>query len=102
MDANGKNQRRPHQEVAKMTALPRGPLAVTGLPSRLIGTGNYDIYVMDADGGGNQRRLTKRSPVMTLDPAWFDPAFAVEVVPFAVAPAEKKLTMWGWLKQVAR
>ena len=27
------------------------------------------------------------------DPAWFDPTFVV-------APVGKKLTIWGWLKQV--
>jgi hypothetical protein len=48
---------------------------------------------MDTDGG-NQQRLTNNLHNDT-DPAWFDPAFAV-------APAGKKFTMWGWLKQVDR
>ena len=55
--------------------------------------GNYEIYVMDADGG-NQRNLTN-NPNDDTEPAWFDPAFAV-------SPAGKILTMWGWLKQVDR
>ena len=63
--------------------------------------GNYEIYVMNADGARQVGRRTKDGSDDT-DPAWFDPAFAVEVAPFAVAPAGKKLTMWGWLKQVGR
>ena len=53
--------------------------------------GNRQIYVMDADGG-NQQNLTNH-PRNDGSPAWFVPAFAV-------APAGKKFTMWGWLKQV--
>ena len=60
--------------------------------------GNYEIYVMNADGVRQVRRLTKDGSDDT-DPAWFDPAF---VPVFAVSPAGKKLTMWGWLKQVDR
>ena len=54
---------------------------------------NYEIYVMDADGG-NPQNLTNhlRNDV---SPAWFVPAFAV-------APAGKKFTIWGRLKQVNR
>ena len=52
---------------------------------------NYEIYVMDADGG-NQQKLTNH-PRNDGGPAWFVPAFAV-------APAGKKFTMWGQLKQV--
>ena len=52
---------------------------------------NYEIYVMDADGG-NQQKLTNH-PRNDGSPAWFVPAFAV-------APAGKKFTMWGRLKQV--
>ena len=55
--------------------------------------GNGDIYVMDADGG-NQRRLTKHGG-NDGDPAWYTPTLAV-------APAGKKFTLWGWLKQVDR
>ena len=52
-----------------------------------------DIYVMDADGG-NPQKLTNH-PRSDGNPAWFVPAFAV-------APASKKFTMWGRLKQVRR
>ena len=55
--------------------------------------GNQEIYVMDADGG-NVQNLTN-NPHHDTDPAWFGPAFAV-------APAGKTLTIWGWLKQVNR
>ena len=51
---------------------------------------NREIYVMDADGG-NPQNLTK-NPQNDLGPAWYNPAFAV-------APAGKKFTIWGWLKQ---
>ena len=60
---------------------------------------NYEIHTMNPDGARQMRRLTKEGSDDT-DPAWFDPAFAVEVAPFAVAPTGKKTTMWGWLKQV--
>ena len=55
--------------------------------------GNAEIYVMDADGGNLQNLTNNRHA--DVSPAWFGPAFAV-------APADKKFTMWGWLKQVAR
>ena len=61
--------------------------------------GNSEIYVINTDGRRDPRRLTNNSHDDT-DPAWFDPTFAVEVAPFAVAPAAKKLTLWGSLKQV--
>jgi hypothetical protein len=51
---------------------------------------NFDIYVMGADGM-NQQKLTN-NPRDDASPAWFVPAFAV-------APAGKILTMWGWFKQ---
>ena len=54
---------------------------------------DFDIYVMDADGG-NPQNLTN-NPQNDLQPAWFGPAFAV-------APAGKTLTIWGWLKQLDR
>ena len=53
----------------------------------------FDIYVMDADGG-NQQRLTNH-PNRDVSPAWFNS-------PFSVSAAGKKFTMWGWLKQVNR
>ena len=62
---------------------------------------NYEIYVMNADGARQVRRRTRDGSEDT-DPTWFDPAFAVEVVPLAVAPADKMFTMWGWLKRVDR
>ena len=55
---------------------------------------NREIYVMDADGK-NQQRLTNNDPHNDWPPAWFNPAFAV-------APAGKTVTMWGWFKQVDR
>ena len=55
--------------------------------------GNWEIYVIDADGG-NPRNLTN-NPHDDADPAWLNS-------PFSVAHAGKKFTMWGWLKQSAR
>ena len=52
---------------------------------------------MDTDGKNQQRLTNNRHD--DVDPAWFDPAF---VSAFAVSPTGKKLTMWGWLKQVDR
>ena len=97
MDADGKNQRR----------LTRNPSPDTN-PSwspdgqRIVFVshrdGNYEIYVMNADGARQVRRRTKDGRDDT-DPAWFDPAF---VPVFAVSPADKQFTMWGWFKQVDR
>ena len=56
--------------------------------------GDWDIYVMDADGG-NIQNLTNNPLAHDRQPAWFRPAFAV-------APAGKIFTMWGLLKQAAR
>ena len=55
---------------------------------------NEDIYVMD-DDGGNIHNLTNNPLAHDRQPAWYRPAFAV-------APADKRFTMWGWLKQIAR
>ena len=55
--------------------------------------GNWEIYVMDADGG-NLQNLTN-NPDADGGPAWLNS-------PFSVSPAGKKFTMWGWLKQVDR
>ena len=56
--------------------------------------GDWDIYVMDTDGG-NIQNLTNNPLAYDSQPAWYSPAFAV-------APAGKQFTMWGWLKQVVR
>ena len=56
--------------------------------------GNKEIYTINADGRRDPQRLTD-SPQADTDPAWFNPAFAV-------APAGKQVTTWGWLKQVSR
>ena len=55
--------------------------------------GNAEIYVMDADGDNPQNLTNNRHA--DVSPAWYNP-------PFAVDPAGKKFTMWGWLKQVDR
>jgi Tol biopolymer transport system component len=52
---------------------------------------NWEIFVMDTDGG-NPRNFTN-NPRHDTDPAWYNPAFAV-------TPAGKKFTIWGWFKQV--
>ena len=54
--------------------------------------GNREIYAINAGGAWQPRRLTNNRHTDS-SPAWFDPAFGV-------APAGKKFTMWGWLKQV--
>ena len=56
--------------------------------------GDWDIYVMDADGG-NIQNLTNNPLAHDLQPMWYSPAFAV-------APVGKQFTMWGWLKQVVQ
>ena len=95
MDADGKNQRR-------LTRTPAYDLYPSWSPDgkRIVFVshrdGNYEIYVVNADGARQVRRLTKDGSGDT-DPAWFDPAFA-----FAVSPAGKKFTMWGWFKRVDR
>jgi len=96
MNADGSNQRR-------RTRTPAHDWHPSWLPDgkRIVFVshrdGNYEIYVMNADGVRQVHRLTKDGSDDT-DPAWFDPAFAIEVAPFAVAPVGKKLTMWGRLK----
>lgn len=55
--------------------------------------GNFEIYVMDADGGNLQNLTNNRDSDGS--PAWLNS-------PFSVSPAGKKFTMWGWLKQVDR
>ena len=55
--------------------------------------GKRDIYLMDADGGNLQNLTNNRHS--DVSPAWYNPTFSV-------SPADKKFTMWGWLKQVDR
>ena len=100
MDVDGKNLRRLTRNPAHdwhPSWLPDGE-RIAFVSHR---DGNYEIYTMNVNGVRQIRRLTKDGSEDT-DPAWFDPAFAVEIVPFAVGPAGKKFTMWGWLKQVDR
>ena len=62
--------------------------------------GKTDIYVMDADGGNLQNLTNNRHT--DASPVWFNPDFAVEVAPSAVAPTGKQFTIWGLVKQVNR
>ena len=100
IDADGKNQRRLTRNPSRNTDPSWSPdgQRIVFVSHR---DGNKEIYVMNADGARQARRRTREGSGDT-DPAWFDPAFAVEVAPFAVSPADEKLTMWGWLKQVDR
>ena len=54
--------------------------------------GNYEIYVMDADGK-NQRNLTNH-PAYDEAPNWFDPVFA-----YSVSPAGKFRGTWGEIRR---
>ena len=98
MNADGKNQRRLTRNPARDWHPSWSPDGkhIAFASNR---EGNTEIYVMNADGARQVRRRTKDGSDNT-DPAWFDPTFAVEVAPFAVGPGGKKITMWGWLKQV--
>ncbi len=99
MDADGKNQ----QNLSNNPGDDKDPSwSPNGKRVAFVSNreGNYEIYVINADGARQVRRRTKDGSDNT-DPAWFAPAFAVEIVPFAVGPVGKKSTMWGWLKQVA-
>ena len=97
MNTDGGNQRRLTKNASPDTNPSWSP---DGKRIVFVSTrdGNYEIYTMNADGARQVRRRTKAGSEDT-DPAWFDPAFAVEIVPFAVGPVGKKSTMWGWLKQ---
>ena len=56
--------------------------------------GNWEIYVMDADGI-NQHNLTN-NPAEDMAPDWFDPAFARIITP--VSLAGKVRALWGKIK----
>ena len=98
MDADGGNPRRLTRNPARDWSPSWSPdgKRIAFVSQR---DGNHEIYVMNADGARQVRRLTKDHSD-DLDPAWFTPALAAEIAPFAVGPAGKKLTAWGWLKQV--
>ena len=88
-----------HFILANVVALILTPLMVDADPQAQIAfssnrNGNSEIYVINAGGAWQPRRLTN-NPHDDTAPAWYDPAFAV-------APAGKTLTMWRWLKQVHR
>ena len=97
MDADGGNPRRLTRNPARDWSPSWSPdgKRIVFVSQR---DGNHEIYVMNADGARLVRRLTKDHND-DLDPAWFTPALAAEIAPFGVAPAGKKLTMWGWFKQ---
>ena len=80
-------------KIAMMMGEPHGHRTVNALSFPLIGIGNSEIYVMDADGG-NQQNLTNH-PRGDIGPAWLN-------TPFSVSPTGKKFAMWGWLKQLDR
>ena len=76
-----------------MTGLPHGSPDGERIAFYSNRDGNWEIYVMDTDGG-NQQNLTNH-PEADEDPAWLNS-------PFSVSPSGKKFTMWGRLKQIDR
>ena len=93
MDANGRNIRRLtfFEEDQQPAWSPDGKqIAFISLRDPIP-----KVYVMDADGR-NQRRLT-HDHIPEGAPAWFDPRFAR-----AVAPVDRHLLTWGWLKRLER
>lgn len=85
--------------LASVVAAGLTPLTVDAAPQAQIAftserDGNREIYTINADGRRDPRRLTD-NPQADTDPAWIAPAFAV-------APAGKKFTILGWLKQINR
>ena len=92
MDADGENQ----HNVTQHRAWDGAPSWSPGNERIVFHSkrdGNWEIYVMDADGGNLQNITNNRHD--DYGPAWLNS-------PFSVAPAGKKFTVWGWLKQVDR
>ena len=93
MNANGKNVRRLtfFEEDQHPTWSPDGKqIAFISLRDPIP-----KVYVMDADGR-NQRRLT-HDHVPEAAPAWFDPRFALSVLPVG-----RRVVKWSWLKQLGQ
>ena len=98
MDADGKNQRRLTNNDFD-DRYPSWSPDGERIAFASEGFGNFDIYVMNADGARQVRRRTKNRSG-DADPAWFDSGFAVEIAPFAVGPTGRKLMRWSSLKQI--
>ena len=94
MDADGKNQQRLTENRVDDKSPSWSPDGERiAFSSNREEEGSREIYVMDADGG-NLRNLTNH-PDSDGSPAWLNS-------PFSVSPAGKKITIWGWIKQVDR